>query len=243
MNPLYSRHYSLKEFNAPEQQALQNASVLIVGCGGLGNLAAMYLTTAGIGRLVVNDFDTVDQTNLQRQLLFQGSDVGKNKALIAKEKLSQLNADCTLEAIVDRLNLNELIDLCKGFTAILDCSDNFGTRLNLNQVSVSNRIPLISGAAIRFEGQLSVFDPRDKSSPCYQCFHQDGNEDAEDCEGNGILAPVTGVIASSMAVECIKLITEIGENVLGRLQLYDAKHAQWRDLKLSKDPNCTVCSA
>lgn len=242
MNPLYSRHYALADFADTQQNALAQAKVLIVGCGGLGNLVAMYLCTAGVGRLVINDFDTVDITNLQRQILFQAQDIAKNKSIVAKEKLSQLNPACQVECITQRLSAEELITATKDCDLIIDCSDNFATRLNINLAAIKNKVSLVSGAAIRYEGQLSVYSPQLNESPCYQCLHQEENETLEDCQGNGILAPVTGVIASSMATEAIKLITKIGQSQVGRLQLYDARYATWREVKITKDPNCKACS-
>ncbi|MBT8142776.1 MAG: HesA/MoeB/ThiF family protein [Gammaproteobacteria bacterium] len=239
----YARHLSLKEFGESEQARIQSAKVLIVGCGGLGNLAAMYLTTAGVGKLCINDFDSVDESNLQRQILFRTSDIGHNKAAIAQQKLADMNPDCELTFIDKRLSLEALLELTQDTDLILDCTDNFASRLNINHASQKNNIALISGAAIRFEGQLSVFDPAVEDSPCYQCLHQNAEAGLEDCAGNGILAPVTGIIASSMAVEAIKHLSSIGQTLVGRLQLYDARHAHWREIKIRKDPDCACCGS
>jgi adenylyltransferase/sulfurtransferase len=242
MNDFYARHLALKGFGDREQSNLSDSTVMLVGCGGLGNLAAMYLCTAGIGKLIVNDFDTVDESNLQRQILFRRTDIGKNKAEVARDRLSDMNPDCSVTVIDKRLSQDELIDVSKNVDVILDCTDNFASRLSINKASQTNKIPLVSGAAIRFEGQLNVFDPNISDSPCYQCIHQGSDETLEDCAGNGILAPVTGVIASCMAVEALKLLTGIGESIVGRLQLYDARTASWREIRVKKDVECAGCN-
>jgi len=241
MNPLYTRHFSLDEFSATEQARLFKSSELIVGLGGLGHLAATYLSTAGVGRLLLNDFDKVDATNLQRQFLYTQNDIGVNKATSACTKLAQLNADVQLDVLDKRLSQDELVSFSKNIDLILDCSDNFGTRFSINRAAVHNHIPLVSGAAIRFEGQITTFKT-DADLPCYQCLFEENGERAESCAGNGILAPVTGVIASAMAVEALKILTHIGSPLLGRLQLYNGKTSSWKEVQYTKDPNCEVCS-
>lgn len=241
MKPYYSRHFSLDGFSAESQDSLENSRVLIVGCGGLGNLTAMYCCTAGIGQLLINDFDSVDESNLQRQLLFAHADIGKNKAQVACDKLSVLNPDCEITAQDQRLSKNELLEICKDITLIIDCTDNFATRYLLNEVSYENKTALLSGAAIRLQGQISLFNPNSDAYACYECLFPEHDESTEDCEGNGILAPVTGVIASSMAVEAIKFITGIGESLSGRLQLYDANNSEWREIKFRQKPDCPTC--
>ena len=242
MNPLYTRHFALKEFAEQEQALLNKSTVMIIGCGGLGNLSSMYLATAGIGNLIVIDFDKVDITNLQRQLLYQKDDIGKNKALVTKEKLLRLNSDCKVQAITERLNINDLIVACKNVDLLIDCTDNFASRLNINLAANTNKKPLLSGAAIRFEGQIVFFNPMDEHSPCYQCFNNNENESIENCSGNGVLAPVTGVIASTLAVESIKFLTKIKKIDFGVLQLYDARHSSWTKVKLNKESLCPVCA-
>jgi len=240
MNPLYTRHFALDEFSAKEQEKLKQASVLIVGCGGLGHLTATYLTTAGVGQLYLNDFDTVDESNLQRQFLYTKEDIGLNKATCAAKKLSQLNLDVHYDIIEERLNESELNNLVEKVDLILDCSDNFGTRFTVNRVAVKQNKPLVSGAAIRFEGQITSFNAN-QANPCYQCLFQESQELAEDCAGNGIFAPVTGVIASAMSVEALKFLTDIGTPLIGQLQLYEAKLSQWRTVTYRKDVHCEVC--
>lgn len=242
MNPLYTRHFALTEFDSTQQDKLLDAKVLIVGLGGLGHLCATYLTTAGIGHLVLNDFDAIDASNLQRQFLYSENDIGQNKADIAKQKLRLLNKSINIQSITERLNENALIELSKNYDLILDCSDNFGTRFTINRVAVKNELPLVSGAAIRFEGQITTFKTGNET-PCYQCLFQESHELAEDCRGNGILAPVTGVIASSMSVEALKILTKIGEPLIGRLQLYNGKNSSWRTVKYTKDSTCEICSS
>lgn len=242
MNPLYTRHFALKEFDQKQQDILASSTVGIIGCGGLGNLTTMYLTTAGIGKLIINDFDSVDITNLQRQILFKSTDIGKNKALIAKQHLKLINPETNIETIEHRLSPTELQTSFKNCSLIIDCSDNFATRYSVNEVSQKLKIPLLTGAAIRFQGQLSIFNPNIDDSPCYQCLYPDQDESIEDCEGNGILAPVTGVIASQLAVEAIKYLSQIGTTPVGRLLLYDAKNSNWREIKIAKRLDCPICA-
>ena len=242
MNPLYTRHFALKEFDEQEQDFLKNSTVMIIGCGGLGNLCSMYLATAGIGKLIVNDFDNVDVTNLQRQILYSKADIGQNKAQVTKQKLLELNPECKVHVIAERLNIDELLNVSKGVDLIIDCTDNFASRININLVSLKNKIPLLSGAAIRFEGQVIFFNPNDELSPCYQCFNNNQDETIENCSGNGIFAPVTGVIAATMATECLKFLTKITAIEFGRLQLYDARASKWQIVKLSKEPECPACA-
>lgn len=237
----YSRHLALPEFGAPAQQKLGQASVLVVGLGGLGSPAALYLAAAGVGRLLLNDFDKVDRSNLQRQILYRESDVGAPKTRAATVALSGINPGPVLEQLDGRLDEAALAQVIGRCDLVLDGSDNFGTRFAVNKACVAAKKPLVSGAAIRYEGQLAVFDSRDAASPCYACLYQEMGEELEDCRRNGILAPVTGVIGGLMAVEALKLLTGVGQASTGRLMRYDALTADIRYSTVKKDPACPVC--
>lgn len=237
-----SRHLALPDFGAAGQARLAAARFLIVGLGGLGSPAAMYLAAAGAGMLLLNDFDTVDASNLQRQLLHGAADIGRAKTDSAAETLRALNPDCHIECITARLDAAELAAVLARVDVALDGSDNFGTRFAVNAACVRTGKPLVSGAAIRYQGQLTVFEPREPSSPCYACLYQEGDEELENCRANGVLAPLTGVIGSMMAVEAIKLVTGVGESLRGRLLQYDARDATLRFTNLKRDPACPVCA-
>lgn len=237
----YSRHLALPDFGAAGQEKLAHARVLIVGLGGLGSPAALYLAAAGVGTLVLNDFDRVDLSNLQRQILYASADIGTAKTTAAAGTLNALNPDCRLELLDRRLDETELQATIKNVNMVLDGSDNFGTRFAVNAACVGARKPLISGAAIRYQGQLTVFDARNSSSPCYACLYPEGGEQLENCRSNGILAPLVGVIGSLMAVEVIKLITGIGQPLIGRLWRLDAVTSESSISQLHRDPACPVC--
>jgi len=238
----YSRHLALPEFGAAAQEQLGAASVLIVGLGGLGSPAALYLAAAGVGRLLLNDFDQVDASNLQRQVLYRSTDVGVSKTQAAAAAIKALNPDCHPERLEGRLDAAALAQVLQRADLVLDGSDNFGTRFAVNAACVAVRKPLVSGAALRYEGQLSVFDPREPLSPCYACLYEETGEELEDCRRNGVLAPLTGVIGSLMAVEALKLLTGIGQPLTGRLLRYDALSGEARYTSLKRDPACPVCS-
>jgi len=237
----YSRHLALPDFGAAGQEKLAHTRVLIVGLGGLGSPAALYLAAAGVGTLVLNDFDRVDLSNLQRQILYASADIGTAKTTAAAGTLNALNPDCRLELLDRRLDETELQATIKNVNVVLDGSDNFGTRFAVNAACVGARKPLISGAAIRYQGQLTVFDARNSNSPCYACLYPEGGEQLENCRSNGILAPLVGVIGSLMAVEVIKLITGIGQPLIGRLWRLDAVTSEAFISQLHRDPACPVC--
>lgn len=238
----YSRHLALPEFGAPAQQKLADASVLLVGLGGLGSPAALYLAAAGVGRLLLNDFDKVDLSNLQRQILYKESDVGHPKTHAAAAALSDSHPGCRIEMLEGRLEEAALAGAASRADLVLDGSDNFGTRFAVNAACFRAGKPLVSGAAIRYEGQITVFDPRDPASPCYACLYPEGGEELENCRQNGVLAPLTGVIGSLMAVEAVKLLAGVGRPLTGRLLRYDALDAGIRHAILKRDPACPVCS-
>jgi len=237
----YSRHLALPEFGAAGQEKLARARVLIVGLGGLGSSAALYLAAAGTGMLLLNDFDRVDLSNLQRQILYSRADVGSAKTTAASETLNALNPDCRLELLDHRLNEAELYAAVKNMDVVLDGSDNFGTRFAVNAVCMRARKPLVSGAAIRYDGQLTVFDSRDAKSPCYACLYPENGEELENCRSNGILAPLVGIIGSFMAIEAIKLISGAGQPLIGRLWRLNAANCKSSISHLTRDPACPVC--
>lgn len=239
----YARHLSLPEIGQSGQDRLRGARVLIVGLGGLGCPAAMYLAAAGVGRLVLNDFDTVDVTNLQRQLLYRQEDAGQGKAEVAAARLNQLNPDVEIRPVPTRLDQESLAETIEDCDVVLDGSDNFGTRFAINEACLSVGRPLVSGAAIRFEGQLAVFRNDLPDAACYRCLYDEGGDDFETCTGGGILGPVVGVIGAQMAVETIKLLLGIGRPIENRILIYDGLNGEWRQLGLKPDPGCPACGA
>ncbi|MDH5711786.1 MAG: molybdopterin-synthase adenylyltransferase MoeB [Gammaproteobacteria bacterium] len=238
----YNRHIMLPQIGIEGQQKLHDAHVLIIGLGGLGSPAAMYLATAGVGQLTLVDDDTVELSNLQRQIIHREKNIGEPKVVSARNNLLAINPDITINTIDHRLDEIALAEQIKLADVVLDASDNFDTRFTINQNCVKNKTPLVSGAAIQFEGQISVFDSRQSTCPCYSCLYPDKGEDNLTCSENGILAPVVGIIGSLQALEAIKLICQIGEPLYGRLLLLDALSLQWRAMNFKKDPGCPVCS-
>ena len=238
----YNRHIMLPQLGIEGQQKLRDAHVLIIGLGGLGSPASMYLASAGVGQLTLVDDDTVELTNLQRQIVHRSRNIGENKVDSARTNLLEINPDINITTIAERLDENSLQQQVKLADVVLDASDNFETRFLINKVCVAQKKPLVSGAAIQFEGQVSVFDSRKNDSPCYSCLYPATGEDNATCSENGILAPVVGIIGSVQALEAIKIICEIGEPLIGKLLLLDALSLQWRSMNLKKDPNCPVCS-
>jgi len=238
----YARHIALAGFGEEGQARLREASALVIGAGGLGAPVLMYLAAAGIGRITVSDFDRVDVTNLQRQVIFAGDDIGRNKAEAAAARLAALNPETRVEALPTRLSDDELLAAAREADVVLDCCDNFGTRFAVNAACVAAGRPLVSGAAIRLEGQLAVFRADRPGAPCYRCLWEEEAEGLENCRGNGILGPVAGTIGCMMATEALKLLTGCAPDASGRLMLYDARDAAWRTLKVERDPRCPVCA-
>ncbi|MGH8632252.1 MAG: HesA/MoeB/ThiF family protein [Burkholderiales bacterium] len=238
----YSRQIMLPEIDAEGQIRLSRAHVLIIGLGGLGSAASIYLTAAGVGRLTLVDFDKVDLSNLQRQILHGTRDIGRPKTESARDRLQALNPDVRLVLIDHALEGAALAAAVAQADVVVDASDNFRTRFAINQACVEARRPLVSGAAIRFEAQLSVFDPADPESPCYRCLYADDAAAEETCTANGVIAPLLGIIGSIQAVEAMKLIMGIGTGLQGRLLLLDALRMEWHVAKLRKDPDCPVCN-
>ncbi|SDK70026.1 Molybdopterin or thiamine biosynthesis adenylyltransferase [Methylophilus rhizosphaerae] len=238
----YSRHIMLPQIEYAGQEKLTQSHALIIGAGGLGAPVAMYLAAAGVGTLTICDFDVVDLTNLQRQIIHTTAAVGQNKALSAQATIAGLNPEISVNVETARLNAEALAERVATADVVIDCSDNFATRYLLNQLCFDHKTPLVSGAAIRFEGQLSVFDFRHAGSPCYHCLYPDVGDDQElRCADNGVFAPLVGMIGTAQAGEAIKLLLNIGQTMQGRLLLLNALSAEWRTIRLKKDPSCTVC--
>lgn len=238
----FARHLSLPEIGEVGQRRLGEASVLVVGLGGLGCAAATYLAAAGIGRLVLNDFDLIDPTNLQRQVLYHDADVGRRKAEVAAAALREVNPAAGIVTHDGRLDAEGLRRVLAGVDVALDCSDNFGTRFALNTACVAAGVPLVSGAAVRLGGQVVSFALRGGTGPCYACLFDEFGETIEDCAGNGVLAPLVGVIGTMQAVEAVRMIAGIGEPATGRLLHFDAGAFEWRETRFERDPACTVCT-
>jgi adenylyltransferase/sulfurtransferase len=238
----YSRQIMLPAIGIEGQDRLANARVLLIGLGGLGSPAAMYLAAAGVGTLVLNDFDRVDLTNLQRQIAHTTERIGMPKVDSAKETLAALNPDTRILTLAQKLEGEALSAQVAEADVVIDGSDNFATRFAVNAACRAHRTPLVSGAAIRMEGQLSVFSGQ-PGHPCYQCLYPGEGQLDETCSANGVLAPLVGVIGSLQAIEAIKLLTGAGEPLIDRLLLFDALQMEWRSLKLKADPACPVCGA
>ena len=238
----YSRHLLLNEFGEEAQQRLLRASALVIGAGGLGSAALMYLASSGMGRITVCDGDRVELTNLQRQIVHRLDSLGQPKAQSAAATLGTLNPDIQVEALDERAGPERLAALVRDADVVLDCSDNFATRHALNRACVAARKPLVSGAGIRFDGQVTVFDLRNPSSACYHClFAEDGDGAEERCAVMGVFAPLVGIVGTLQAAEAIKLVAGIGETLDGRLLLFDALASRWHEVRLARDPHCAVC--
>lgn len=238
----YSRHILLPQVGYEGQEKLTQSHALIVGAGGLGSPAALYLAASGVGKLTICDFDNVDLTNLQRQIIHTTASVGINKAVSAQQTIYEINPDVVVQTIQQKSTEAEFKALAEQADVVIDCSDNFATRYTLNRICFQHKKPLVSGAAIRFEGQITVFDFRQKNSPCYHCLYPDVGEDQEmRCADNGVFAPLVGMIGATQAAEALKLMMNIGEPLQGRLLLLDALSMEWRAIKLVRDSKCTVC--
>jgi molybdopterin-synthase adenylyltransferase len=238
----YSRHILLPQIGYEGQEKLTKSHVLIVGAGGLGSPAALYCAASGVGKLTICDFDVVDLTNLQRQIIHTTASVSINKALSAQQTIYEINPDVIVQAIQQKSSEAEFKALAENADVVIDCSDNFATRYALNRVCLLLKKPLVSGAAIGFEGQISVFDFRHENSPCYHCLFPDTGEETDlRCATNGVFAPLVGMIGTAQAAEALKLIIGIGGSLQGRLLLLDALGMEWRAIKLARDPKCVVC--
>ena len=240
----YSRHLLLNEFGEEAQERLLAAHALVIGAGGLGSAALLYLAASGIGHITVCDGDKVDLTNLQRQVVHRNESIGKPKAASAASTLAAINPEIRVEALDERAGPDRLMALVRAADVVLDCSDNFATRHALNRACVAHRKPLVSGAGLRFDGQIAVFDLRREDAPCYHClFAEDARAEEERCATLGVFAPLVGVVGTLQAMEAIKLVTGVGETLAGRLVLFDALASRWHDVRLARDPHCRVCGA
>lgn len=239
----YSRQILLPQIDVDGQLRLKHSRVLVIGLGGLGSPVALYLAAAGVGELHLADFDSVDLTNLQRQIIHDTGSIGRSKVDSAMARLAAINPQVRLHAHPAGLDADSLAAAVAAVDLVLDCSDNFGTREAVNAVCVAAHKPLVSGAAIRLEGQLSVFDPRRDDSPCYHCLYGHGSEAELTCSEAGVVGPLVGLVGSLQALEALKLLAGFGEPLVGRLLLIDAFGSRFRELRVKRDPACSVCGA
>ena len=238
----YSRQVLLPQLDVEGQDKLVNARVLVVGMGGLGTPVAMYLAGAGIGELIIADYDRVELSNLHRQVVHSTADIDRPKVESARDRMLAINPEVTVTTITSALDADTLLEWVQQVTVVVDACDNFATRFAVNEACVQAGVPLVSGAAIRMEGQLSVYDSRDENSPCYRCLFSDESAEEETCSQTGVLGPVVGTIGSLQALETIKLIAGIGKPLVGRLLLFDGLQGEWQRVQLKRDPGCPVCS-
>jgi len=240
----YSRHLLLDDIGIEGQQRLLSAHALVIGAGGLGSPVALYLGTAGVGRITIVDGDRVDLTNLQRQIAHDVGRIGVPKAESAARSVAAINPNVQVRALHERVDTVRLLDLVADADVVVDCSDNFATRQAVNAACVARVRPLVAGAAIGFDGQISVYDLRAAASPCYACaFPPDSSFEDVACSQMGVFAPLVGIIGSMQAAEALKLMARIGTSVGGRLQMLDARSMEWTEIRMSRDPNCPVCRA
>lgn len=238
----YSRQIMLPEVDIEGQQRWVDSKVLILGLGGLGSPVALYLAAAGVGELVLVDDDQVDLSNLQRQVIHTTERIGVDKVESARQSLLAVNPDVKVTAINRRLDEAELKLQIEHVNLVVDCCDNFSTRFAVNRSCFETKTPLVSGAAIRIEGQVAVYDPNHSESPCYQCLYKDCDDENLTCSESGVLAPLVGIIGSVQAMEALKVLASVGQPLVGQLLLLDGRSMDWRKLKLRKDPACPVCS-
>lgn len=237
----YSRHISLPAIGEEGQERLRAANLLVVGAGGLGAPASLYLANSGVGRIVLNDFDRVDASNLPRQILFTPADLGRHKAEAAAAGLRRMNPDASIIPLPERLERPAMQQTVSGCDAVLDCTDNFASRWLINEICQATKTPLVSGAAIRMEAQLAIFRPDQGDGPCYRCLYSEADENLEDCAGQGILASVAGTVGCLMATEAIKIVLGLDSELTGRLWLYDGLTGTSRSIAIPPRPDCPVC--
>ena len=239
----YSRHILLDELGIEGQQRLLASHALVIGAGGLGSPVALYLGTAGVGRITIVDHDTVDVTNLQRQIAHNLARVGKPKAESARDTIAAINPDVNVTPLVERADAARLDTLVRDADVVIDCSDNFKTRHAVNAACVAHKKPLVSGAAIGFDGQISVYDTRDAEAPCYAClFPAEATYEEAQCATMGVFAPLVGIIGSVQAAEALKLLTGVGASLAGRLQMLDARSMEWTEIRMQRSAGCAVCA-
>ncbi|MEJ5990805.1 HesA/MoeB/ThiF family protein [Ramlibacter sp. PS3R-8] len=238
----YSRHILLDEVGVEGQQKLLASHALVIGAGGLGSPVALYLGTAGVGRITLVDHDAVDLTNLQRQIAHNLERVGRPKAESARDAIAAINPDVLVQPLVLKADAQGLDELVPGADVVIDCSDNFATRHMINAACVAHRKPLVSGAAIRFDGQVSVFDTRGAQAPCYACvFPPDQDLEETRCATMGVFAPLVGIIGAMQASEALRLLAGVGSSLAGRLQMLDGRTMEWSEVRVKRDPACRVC--
>ncbi|MFZ2739674.1 MAG: HesA/MoeB/ThiF family protein [Burkholderiaceae bacterium] len=238
----YSRHILLNEIGIEGQQRLLDAHALIIGAGGLGSPAALYLASAGVGHITLVDDDVVDLTNLQRQIAHTTQRIGSTKVDSAKEAIRAINAEVQVTTFNERADAVRLEQLVGQADVVLDCCDNFSTRHAINAACVWHRKPLVSGAAIRFDGQISVYDPRSEESPCYACvFPQEASFEETRCATMGVFSPLVGIIGSMQAAEALKLLTGAGSSLAGRLLMLEGLAMEWAEVRVARNPVCRVC--
>jgi molybdopterin-synthase adenylyltransferase len=238
----YSRHILVDELGIEAQQRFLDAHAIVVGAGGLGSPAAMYLAAAGVGQLTLVDADTVDLTNLQRQILHVTASVGRRKVESGRDAIARLNPDVKVNAVTERVDDAWLDRAVPSATVVLDCTDNFATRHAINRACVAHRVPLVSGAALRFDGQISTFDLRDDASPCYACvFPEDQPFEEVACSTMGVFSPTVGIIGAMQAAEALRVIAGIGAPLVGRLMMLDSLRMEWTTMRIARQPDCAVC--
>ena len=233
----------MTEFGIEGQEKINDATVLVVGLGGLGSAVTMYLAGSGIGHLVLNDFDEVDLSNLQRQIVHTSESVGESKVASAKSTLSSLNPEIKLTGIDGKMSLRQIYEEVERADVVVDATDNFEIRFALNEASVATRTPLVSGAAIRMDGQLAVYRPDLQDSPCFRCLYAPEDEPVERCSETGVLGSVCGTIGSLQTTEVLKIIADVGVSSHGKLILYDASRQEWQEVRIPKNADCSVCGS
>lgn len=239
----YSRHILLDEIGVEGQQRLLGAHALVIGAGGLGSPVALYLGTAGVGRITLVDDDRVDLTNLQRQIAHDLARVGTPKAQSAMRSIHAINPEVTVVPLVQRVDAAALASLARDADVVLDCTDNFATRHAVNAACVAHRRPLVSGAAIGFDGQISVYDTRDAAAPCYAClFPPEATYEEVRCATMGVFAPLVGIVGTVQAAEALKLLAGVGRSLAGRLQMIDVRTMEWTEIRVQRNPHCPVCA-
>ena len=238
----YSKQIMLPQIDIEGQQKIMDSTILIIGMGGLGSPTALYLAAAGVGHLIIADFDQVELSNLQRQIIHQTKDIGDDKVNSAKNKLTELNPNIKITIANEIIHTGNLPELIKGVDIVLDGTDNFDSRFEINQICVEHQKPLVSAAVVRFEGQVSVFKGYEKDLPCYQCLYSVDGEENESCIDNGVLAPVAGLVGTIQALQAIKVILNLGDQLCGSLLLVDALDLSFRKVKIGKDLKCPVCN-
>lgn len=238
----YSRHILLDELGIEGQARLLASHVVVIGAGGLGSPVAMYLACAGVGTITLVDHDTVDLTNLQRQIAHQTSSVGQLKVASAQARLQELNPSITVRTVAQRADLALLDTLLANADLVVDCCDNFNTRHAINAACVKHQKPWVSGAAVQFDGQITVYDPRHEASPCYACLYPNDTPPEETrCATMGVFAPLVGIIGATQAAEALKVLAQVGTPLTGRLMMLDAKRMEWNTLSIPRDASCVVC--